>query len=275
MYKISLTGHLAHDAVFFNSVCKTCNKLNSGVNDTTVSVLCSKCGAPLQPLVDKNKRPMSISECTVYPSRSSDEQKQLDVSTKRRKNGMLPVYRFTLFSFTDKNGTLNPHPLHKYLAKGRRVFLEFHHEPVISFFNSKDPDFPIQCEIKFVYLDGKDTIELQDKKKEIVATVSETQYPVAVIPQKEADQSLPKPDNPYSNLTINELCSIDPMKLDGVHLSLLNQAVLAKSVNTQQEKEQAASVGGVDTTDFDIGSIDGLKVENDPIFTIPEDDIPF
>lgn len=261
MYKVAFTGYLAHDAKFFNAICKTCNKLEN----STENVLCSKCGTPLQSLLDKREKPMSISECTVYPLRTDAEHKQLETSTKRRKNGMLPVHRFTLFSFTNKNGVLKPHPLHRYLAKGRRVFLEFNHEPVRSFFNSKDPDFPVQVEVKFVYVDNEDTIELQDQKKEISSPVPETQSTDTVVGKSKSEEV-----NPYANMTINELCSINPIGLDIVKLSMLNQAVLAKSVaNAQQEKEQTASVGSISMEDEDpLSSLDEDLI-------IPEDDIPF
>lgn len=258
MYKISITGYLAHDNKLFNATCKTCGMLY----DKTVGVLCPKCGAPLYPLLDRNGNPMDISEGTVYLSRTDDEQKRHRQSTKDRKNGMLPVYRFALFSFTDKKtGILNPHPLHQYLAKGRRVFMEFNTDPIICFFNSKDPDFPVQCEIKYIYMDGKDTIELQDKKREIAPTAAPVQSVTSETVVAQSTQT-----NPYINMDINTLCNINPTQLPAAQMLLLQQALIIKSTdNTQPAKTMENTVAAENTDNHN----------TELAYDIPEDDIPF
>lgn len=234
MYKTIIIGRLAHDNHLLSGVCPSCNSME----DIDKVALCQKCGSPLNPIKDRKGYPMTLSEGTIYPVRSKQELNRLEEATQRRKNGMLPVYRFAVMSFTNrKTNELKPHPLHQYLAKGRQIMIEFNCEPVTSFFNSKDPKYPVQCEHKFVFIDDKDKIEFLDTKKTIEeGKTTETVPPSNQLNAPAQTQPQPKPTNyNFETMTVQELCAINTNDVPAAALPLLQKAIQTKlaSMNNQ------------------------------------------
>jgi hypothetical protein len=227
MYEITITGNLAHDNKYFNATCKDCG----GLYDVNKVINCPKCGEHLIYLTDKNDSPMGISEGTFYPERTKEEKERLERATANRRNGLPLVYRFSIFSFADKEtNVLEPHPLHQYLAVGRRVMFKFAREPLVSYFESKDPKFPIQCELKFVYLEGRDKIEFQDKKKEIAEAI---QLPGSA----ETVAQIPQINIPMDKMSVEQLCSINLANLSPEEKVLYGK-ILELRLLTLQSGEQ-------------------------------------
>jgi len=227
MYEITITGNLAHDNKYFNSTCKQCG----GAYDINGGVNCPKCGQQLIYLTDRNGGPMGISEGTFFPERTKEEKERLEGATANRKNGMPLVYRFALFSFANKEtNVLEPHPLHQYLAVGRRVMFKFTREPIVSRFESKDPKFPIQCELKFVYFDGHDKIEFQDKKKEIAKAI------LLPTPAETAAQ-IPQVNIPMDKMSINQLCAINIANLSAEERVLYGKILELRLLTLKSEEQ--------------------------------------
>jgi hypothetical protein len=229
MYEITITGNLAHDNKYFNATCKDCG----GLYDINKGINCPKCGRQLVYLTDRDGRPMGISEGTFYPEKTKEEKERLERTTANRKNGMPLVYRFSIFSFADKETSiLEPHPLHQYLAIGRRIMFKFTREPLVSYFESKDPKFPIQCELKFVYFESHDKIEFQDKKKEIAEAI-QLPGPAETLAQ------LPQINIPMENMTVEQLCAINLANLSAEE-KILYGKILELRLLTLQSEQQAA-----------------------------------
>jgi hypothetical protein len=108
---------------------------------------------------------MMVSEGTIYPLKTKDQQDREDQSIAKRRNAMPITYRFVILSFGDKeNNIVNAPKIHPYLTTGRQVMIEINHAPIVSWFKANDETIKCEVRLGIIYNDN-DTIKLLGKKE--------------------------------------------------------------------------------------------------------------
>ena len=160
MIKLQIIGNLGHNNKLFTKTCTA----HGGIHEDNV-VLCPQCQGTLVAITAKNGRKMMVSEGTIYPLKTKDQQEREDKSIAKRKNAMPITYRFVILSFGDKeNNIVTPPKIHPYLTTGRQVMIEISHAPIVSWFKANDGT--IKCEVRLgIIYNENDTIKLLGKKE--------------------------------------------------------------------------------------------------------------
>jgi len=164
MIKTQIIGHLAHDNKLFDVQCTKCGMMYDS-KTISVGLVCQKCNSPLDSIRAKNDRTMAISEGTIYPTLTEADKAQDAENVAKRKNAMPITHRFVLFSFANKEtGILQEPPVHQYLASGREVMIEVGHNPIASWYKSKDQSIKLELRYTILYNKG-DKIQLLGRKE--------------------------------------------------------------------------------------------------------------
>lgn len=164
MIETQIIGHLAHDNKLSDVQCTNCYMMYDG-KTLTNRTACPKCGSPLDFLRCKEGRTMAISEGTIYPTLTEREKSQDTENVSKRKNAMPIMYRFVLFSFGNTDtGILQEPPIHQYLATGREIMIKTTHNPIASWYKSKDGSIKLELRYVITHVKG-DKIQLLGRKE--------------------------------------------------------------------------------------------------------------
>ena len=158
-----VVGTLGHHNKLFDRTCPSCHGWYSSVDHAN----CPKCGAQLTFITTDDGTRMAISEGTLYPI-LGNRGKQDAEQTMKRKNGLLPTYRFKLFSFAKQGETLVLPAAHMYCRKSAVVEVTLvNHQPTYSYYQGKDGH---HVEILMSVFPGfGDSIRLVRESKEVAA----------------------------------------------------------------------------------------------------------
>lgn len=130
-FYVGITGVLQHDNHLFDLSCPTCHGMFSSFKRQT----CPKCNAALTHITIKSGRAMCISEGTIKPLLPDQQWAEDLAQTTKRKDAVLPVYRFKMFSFSDPTGAIAPPEAHSNCKKGAIVEIKMiNHQPIAKFF---------------------------------------------------------------------------------------------------------------------------------------------
>jgi hypothetical protein len=173
-YAFKIVGYLGHDNKLFDRTCPTCQK---GMYSSREVTRCPKCGGALSYLTNAEGKALAISEGTVYPAFGPKQEKRDIEAVAKRKNGMLPMYRFKMFSFMDEHGVLIPPPEHGRCRKGAKVeILTMNHQLVPSWFQTKENTVKVELLI-MVYTNYGDYVKVLTAQEYASKTVSHNVYP--------------------------------------------------------------------------------------------------
>ena len=129
-YAFKIVGYLVYDNRLFDRICPNCNKL--GLHGR---FFCVKCRCELTYITSADGKPMAISQGTIYPTFSPEQEERDAAAIAKCPNGMAPVYKFRIFSFMDEHSVLNPPPEHYRCRKGVKVeVLTMNHQLIPSWF---------------------------------------------------------------------------------------------------------------------------------------------
>ena len=177
MFQSIITGRLGHDNKLFNLTCATCK----GLYLSSQQMNCPKCGKTLVPITASNNNRMMISEGRIYPIMTNGEKEYYE-DARIRRNGLRPVYRFSIISFEDPNTKqLFPPRIHEYLTTGRTVTLTLCHPPIYKVFTDKNEELMVEVRLG---LSKGDRIKLIDSK----TSKRNMNMPGQYIPNSQTDQ---------------------------------------------------------------------------------------
>ena len=220
-------GVLGHDNKLFDRTCPNCQ----GWYCSAVTANCPTCGAVLTFLTSKGGKRMAVSEGTFYPILGNQQEKDKEQTLLR--GGLLPTYRFKMFSFAGPDEALVPPAAHMHCTKRAVVKITIvNHQPIYKPFKGEDGD---HVEILLpIYAGFGDKIEVIQDAKEIAAY--EDSVPVDQTPtdqmdkarkilalQKQLNQLLyggqnvpaaPEPEMPKPILTDRDISMAQPTELD-------------------------------------------------------------
>jgi len=171
-FAVKMVGFLAHDNNLFDTTCPNCKGMYSSF-DTSA---CPKCGAALVYLTTKNGHAMSISEGTIFPAIGDQEDKDA-TDIGKRKNGLLPRYRFKTFGFATDAGAPPLPDNHMRMKKGALVeIVMIDHQFITSWFQSKKGPMVEMMAMVLAYK-GDSANVLRDPKVVAEATVAQAVLP--------------------------------------------------------------------------------------------------
>jgi len=172
-FAVKMVGFLAHDNNFFDRTCSSCKGMYSSFETHT----CPKCGAALTYLTTKNGHAMSISEGTIFPAIGDQEEKdKADIG--KRKNGLLPRYRFKTFGFATDAGAPPLPENHQRMKKGALVeIVMIDHQFITSWFQSEKYGPMIEMMATVLGYKGDTITVLRDPKVVAEATVAQAVLP--------------------------------------------------------------------------------------------------
>ena len=155
-YAVKIVGYLGHDNKLFDRTCPACG----GMYSSQTTPACPKCNQPLTFLTNSEGKALSISEGTIYPAFGPKQEKRDADAVAKRKNGMVPLYRFKMFEFMDEHGVLSPPPFHSRCLKGAKVeIVSMNHQMVPSRFKTKDGNVKVELMIQ-IYTNYGDTFKV-------------------------------------------------------------------------------------------------------------------
>lgn len=168
-FAVKIRGFLGHDNDYFDRTCPACK----GMHSSFITISCPKCGAALTYLTTSKNKPFAISEGTIYPVLGAQEDKDKK-TIEGKKNGMIPKYRFKIFSFME-NEVLAPPLEHVSMKKGALVeLIIINHQLIPSWFTTKDK-VPCVELLAQIYPQYGDSVKVLQGPKVAETTVS---YPV-------------------------------------------------------------------------------------------------
>lgn len=184
MIKLQIIGNLGHDNKLFSKTCPRCG----GIFEHGGASVCPQCQNTLVDIAAQNGRKMMVSEGTIYPLKTKEQQDREEQSIAKRRNAMPTTFRFVILSFGDaENNVVNPPKIHPYLTTGRQVIIEINHAPIVSWFKANDGT--IKCEIRLgIMYNGGDTIRLLGKKEAAHNQIL-PEEPARVLPEEPAQAS--------------------------------------------------------------------------------------
>ncbi len=145
IFAFKVIGHLGHDNKLFDRTCADCR----GMYSSRITQVCPKCNKQLVVTTTKSGKPMAISEGTIYPSFWNKRKAQDAQAIGNRKNGMMPMYRFKVFSFADDNGILAPPTDHHRMLSGAKVeILIINHNLIPSWYQTKNKEPMVELMIQ-------------------------------------------------------------------------------------------------------------------------------
>lgn len=155
-------GVLGHDNKLFDRTCPNCH----GWYDSSRTATCPSCGAALTFLTSKAGKKMAVSEGTFYPILGDQEEKDKEQTLAR--GGLLPTYRFKMFSFAGPDEPLIAPVAHMHCRKRAVVKLTIvNHQAMYKSFNGEDgPHVEIMLPI---YAGFGDKVEVIQDPKEVAA----------------------------------------------------------------------------------------------------------
>jgi hypothetical protein len=175
---LKVVGTIGHNNKLFDRTCPQCH---SGWYSSAEHANCPKCGTQLTFITTEDGTRMAISEGTLYPI-LGNRGKQDAEQTAKRKNGLLPMYRFKMFSFAKAGETLVLPAAHMRCRKGAVVEVTLvNHQPTFSYYQGKDGH---HVEVLMsVYPGFGDSIRVLRDAREVASY--EDKVPVGLDPQAE------------------------------------------------------------------------------------------
>ena len=248
MFEITLTGRLGHDNNYFDRTCQE----HGGMYASYQTAICPKCNIPLSLITTGKGKAMGISEGTIYPIQREEYKKNDEEAVAKRKNGMRPLYRFVLFSFADDQGNLAPPGVHPYLRKGKEILIKTQHQPVPSWFKTREGEIRVELRI-MVFPHMGDKLELLGSKES--GRINDVAAPPAHIPAK---PEAPPATTAQPQMDMAMLFQMK-QKLDALFADP-NAKAMAAGATSEPVQEEIPFEEEVDAFDSSV---------------IPDDDIPF
>jgi hypothetical protein len=233
-YALKVIGIVRHDNKLFDVKCPSCGGIYSSGEVAT----CPKCGGGLALITTKNGTPMSISEGTVDPILTEDQQQYQKNLAGSIKGGATPEYRFSLFNYGEGNNPAPPHHLHYQMKAGKCIkFITMNHVNRIKVFERDDNSLGVEIGVLINPKHGDQFEILPDVERNRIQELKGVKPPPMVQPD-----ALPQADSAESSDIEQRLSNLE---------NLLTQFLTAlNSGNTQPQPSNEN-----DRPDIDIGSL--------------------